>query len=187
MQNMEEKKFSGSKNSNLGQKSTVKGALAVHEEGNFRARIWGSKNTIEVYTRIYSTARHRMQVYNTTTFTHRTCLLDSSPANTVKIPGGCGKFSPTQSTTLSRTDMLRLCNSLTRQVERSQEATNAKRQLNSSHIINSLKRSRLRERFSSKVDNFLSEATQFVSSCKCLKVSEKGNFSTLWARSMPPC
>ena len=107
--------------------------------------------------------------YNTTTFTHRTCLLDSSPANTVKIPGGCGKFSPTQSTTLSRTDMLRLCNSLTRQVERSQEATNAKRQLNSSHIINSLKRSRVRERFSSKVDNFVSEAPQFCFFMQVLK------------------
>lgn len=176
MQNMEEKKLSGSKSSNLGQKSTVKGALAVYEEGNFRARIWGSKNTIEVHTRTYSTARHRMQVYNTTTFTHRTCLLESSPANTVKIPGGCGKFSPTQSTTLSRTDMLRLCNSLTRQVERSQEATNAKRQLNSSHITNSLKRSRLRERFSSKVDNFVSEATQFCFFMQVFKSLWEGEF-----------
>lgn len=176
MQNIEGKKFSGSKNSNLRQKSTVKEALAVHEEGTFRARIWGSKNTIEVHTRIYSTARHRMQVYNTTTFTHRTCLLDSTPANTVKIPRGCVKFSPTQSTTLSRTDMLRLCNSLTRQVERSQEATNAKRQLNSSHIINSLKRSRLRERFLSKVDNFLSEVTQFCFFMQVLRSLWEGEF-----------
>ena len=55
---------------------------------------------------------------------------------------------------------LRLCNSATRQVERSQEATNVKRALDSSHFSNSLEWSRLRVRFFSNVHCFLSYKTQ---------------------------
>ena len=64
--------------------------------------------------------------------THLTWLFDSGPAHGVVISRVLSRyFNPKQSTTLSRTDMLRLCNSVARQVERSQEARNANGQLNS--------------------------------------------------------
>lgn len=132
------------------------------------------RNTIEVYADLqYSTSSHTSLKQNRFPLTRH----DSSPANTAVMPrASSGEFIPKQSTTLSRTDMLRLCNSVTRQVERSQEARNAKRQLNSSHFSNSLERSRLRDRFSLKVDIFLSGTTQFCFLMQALKSLREGEF-----------
>lgn len=59
--------------------------------------------------------------------TYQTFPLYSISAISAVIPTvSSGEFNPKQATILSRTDMLRLCNSVTRQVERSQEARNAK-------------------------------------------------------------
>lgn len=50
--------------------------------------------------------------------THQTCPSDSSSAISDVIPTvSSDNFNPKQSTTLSRTDMLRLCNSVTRQTQ----------------------------------------------------------------------